>query len=224
MFIPADGCWPSTDLAVSVSDHLYSSILTCTPFAFSSLYLNVRLGPSSWPDLIFVPIPPHHLTDYQSTLPFDSLYFLLQEYSKGIPEAKMQLPVGLVSLVSLPIALVGATPIEQARVEAGTTCGRTYYSADAVRKASNAACSYVQDGGRAGSSSYPHRYNNFEGFYFQGEEGPFYEFPLMSSGKIYGGGRPGADRVIINEDCKQVGQITHTGASGNNFVGCSGTD
>lgn len=36
-------------------------------------------------------------------------------------------------------------------------------------------------------------------------------------------GSPGADRVIINTACKLAGEITHTGASGNNFVGCDGT-
>lgn len=37
-------------------------------------------------------------------------------------------------------------------------------------------------------------------------------------------GRPGPDRVIITEDCRQAGQLTHTGAGGNKFVGCSGTN
>jgi hypothetical protein len=37
-------------------------------------------------------------------------------------------------------------------------------------------------------------------------------------------GSPGADRVVFNEDGEYAGAITHTGASGNNFVGCSGTD
>lgn len=37
-------------------------------------------------------------------------------------------------------------------------------------------------------------------------------------------GSPGADRVVINSACQQAGAITHTGASGNNFVGCSGTN
>lgn len=37
-------------------------------------------------------------------------------------------------------------------------------------------------------------------------------------------GSPGPDRVVITEDgCKQAGTITHTGASGNNFVACDGT-
>lgn len=35
-------------------------------------------------------------------------------------------------------------------------------------------------------------------------------------------GSPGADRAIINSQC-QLGEITHSGASGNGFAGCSGT-
>lgn len=37
------------------------------------------------------------------------------------------------------------------------------------------------------------------------------------------GGSPGADRVVFNTNGQYAGAITHTGASGNNFVGCSGT-
>ena len=36
-------------------------------------------------------------------------------------------------------------------------------------------------------------------------------------------GSPGPDRVVITEDCELAGSITHTGASGNNFVACDGT-
>lgn len=36
-------------------------------------------------------------------------------------------------------------------------------------------------------------------------------------------GSPGADRVIYNRNCQYAGAITHSGASGNAFVGCSGT-
>jgi len=45
----------------------------------------------------------------------------------------------------------------------------------------------------------------------------------MEDGSIYDGGAPGADRIVINESCEIAGEITHTGASGNGFVGCSGT-
>ncbi|KAJ6440723.1 ribonuclease/ribotoxin [Purpureocillium lavendulum] len=131
----------------------------------------------------------------------------------------MQLTFGFLSL----IALVSAAPADLA-ARAAATCGSTYYSASAVNAASSAACNYVKNGGTAGGSTYPHRYNNYEGFNFNGLSGPFYEFPIMSSGNVYNGGSPGPDRVVITQSCQQAGQITHTGASGNNFVGCSGTD
>lgn len=68
--------------------------------------------------------------------------------------------------------------------------------------------------------------------------GPYQEFPIMANGAIYSGGMaflevemtrhvltpiagsPGPDRVVINTSCRQAGAITHTGASGNNFVIC----
>ncbi|TWU75716.1 hypothetical protein ED733_007624 [Metarhizium rileyi] len=126
----------------------------------------------------------------------------------------------VVSLLSL-VALVSAVPAHlQAR--AATSCGSVQYSAGAVRAAADAACEYVQNGGHAGSSTYPHRYNNYEGFDFP-VGGPYNEFPILKSGKIYSGGSPGPDRVVISNSCALAGAITHTGASGNNFVGCSGT-
>ncbi|KJZ77270.1 Guanyl-specific ribonuclease F1 [Hirsutella minnesotensis 3608] len=129
----------------------------------------------------------------------------------------MQLSLGLSFVALAYAAVVGAQ-------RGGTTCGDTDYSATDVDRASTAACQYVRDGGRAGGSTYPHEYRNFEGFAFRGLEGPFYEFPILSSKRVYSGGRPGPDRVIVTEDCQQAGQLTHTGASGNNFVGCSGTN
>lgn len=39
-----------------------------------------------------------------------------------------------------------------------------------------------------------------------------------------GVGSPGADRIIINDQCTLAGEITHTGSSvSNGFVGCTGT-
>ncbi|KAF6821930.1 guanyl-specific ribonuclease f1 [Colletotrichum plurivorum] len=85
----------------------------------------------------------------------------------------------------------------------------------------------------AGSSSYPHTYRNQERFEFGGVDGPFVEFPMktsaMKTSGVYDGadhliaGKPGPDRIIINEECVLAGQITHTGANGNAFVGCEGT-
>ncbi|KAK5631752.1 hypothetical protein RRF57_007466 [Xylaria bambusicola] len=71
-----------------------------------------------------------------------------------------------------------------------------------------------------GSNDYPHQYNNYEGFDFP-DKGPWYEFPILSSGSAYTGGQPGADRVVFNYAGEFQDAITHTGASGNNFVGCT---
>ncbi|KAK2871993.1 hypothetical protein FQN49_002649 [Arthroderma sp. PD_2] len=124
------------------------------------------------------------------------------------------------SLFSLVAVATAAPATLQAR--GATTCGSTNYSADQVSAANNAACNYVMNGGTAGGSSYPHEYHNYEGFEFKGLGGPFFEFPILTSG-VYTGGSPGADRVVITEDCQEAGQITHTGASGGDFVACSGT-
>ncbi|KAF9700370.1 hypothetical protein EKO04_002046 [Ascochyta lentis] len=72
----------------------------------------------------------------------------------------------------------------------------------------------------APNSTYPHKYNNYEGFDFL-VGGTYFEFPLKTSG-VYTGGSPGADRVVVNGSGARAGEITHTGASGNNFVACSG--
>jgi len=101
-----------------------------------------------------------------------------------------------------------------------TTCGSNVYTAAQVSAASQKAYSYYQSGSAPGS--YPHTYHNYEGFTFP-VAGPYQEFPILASHELYTGGSPGADRVIINTSGQQAGAITHTGASGDNFVGCSGT-
>ncbi|PHH79288.1 hypothetical protein CDD82_2502 [Ophiocordyceps australis] len=113
-------------------------------------------------------------------------------------------------------------PTLQLRAE--TECGSTHYSAKYIGQAAQTACQLVQQGEHAGSSTYPHRYNNYEGFEFEGLPGPFYEFPILASGEVYAGGRPGPDRIVIDETCREAGEITHTGAGGNSFIGCSGTE
>ncbi|TVY58088.1 Guanyl-specific ribonuclease F1 [Lachnellula suecica] len=124
-------------------------------------------------------------------------------------------------LVSAFLAIATALPTALEE-RAATTCGSNSYTADQVNAAAQKACAYYQAGTEAGSSTYPHTYNNFEGFSFK-VAGPYQEFPLLASHAVYTGGEPGADRVIINTSCKLAGEVTHTGASGNNFVGCTGT-
>lgn len=111
------------------------------------------------------------------------------------------------------------------RQDDSTSCGSNDYSSSQVDSAVNAACNYISEGEEAGSSKYPEKYNDYEGFSFGGASKPYYEFPILESG-TYKGGEPGADRVVVSTadgDCVLAGVITHTGASGNDFVGCSGT-
>ncbi|CAI4220077.1 unnamed protein product [Parascedosporium putredinis] len=83
-------------------------------------------------------------------------------------------------------------------------------------------CSLNAAGQTLGSNAYPHTFNNREGLTFA-TAGPYQEFPILTSG-VYSGGSPGADRIVFrpnyNGQCVYVGSITHTGASGNNFVSC----
>lgn len=141
--------------------------------------------------------------------------------------------------LALPTSLITEAPVEEALDARAcyVTCGSTCYTADQVTTARNKGYSYYQAGTTAGSSTYPHTYNNYEGFTFL-VSGPYQEFPLKTSGVFTGSelckhvektymlisyqGTPGADRVIFNTKGQRAGEITHTGASGNNFVKCSG--
>jgi hypothetical protein len=142
-------------------------------------------------------------------------------------------------VLALPTSVVTEAPVEEA-IEARqcyAQCGSTCYTANQVTTARNAGYSYYTKGTQAGSSTYPHTYNNYEGFDFL-VSGPYQEFPLKTSGTYTGGkiqidfalefmlrsviGTPGADRVIFNTRGQRAGEITHTGASGNAFVACSG--
>lgn len=81
---------------------------------------------------------------------------------------------------------------------------------------------YYTEGKQVGSNDYPHTENNYEGIDFY-VSGPYQEFPLLNTYKKYTGGSPGADRVVFTNDGGQLaGVVTHTGASGDDFVACSG--
>ncbi|KAI0965269.1 Ribonuclease/ribotoxin [Xylaria arbuscula] len=128
----------------------------------------------------------------------------------------MHVFTSFLALVAIVTPALSAPLLEE---RAATTCGSTSYTATQVNQAAQKAYSDYKAG--SAPSGYPHTYNNYEGFSFP-VAGPYLEFPLLSSG-VFTGGSPGADRVIINTSAKLAGAITHTGASGNNFVGCSGT-
>jgi hypothetical protein len=85
-------------------------------------------------------------------------------------------------LFTLPL-LAFALPAPQ------MTCGSDQYSAAEISAAQDAACNYISEGSIAGSSKYPESYQDREGFTFAGVDGPYYEFPILKSGKVYNGGK-----------------------------------
>ncbi|TVY21111.1 Guanyl-specific ribonuclease F1 [Lachnellula arida] len=129
--------------------------------------------------------------------------------------------IGLKTLLPLLLLLSTTTSTALPTLEerGSTTCGSTYYTASEVNAAFSAGYEDYQDGDEP--DDYPHTYKNYEGFDFP-VDGPYQEFPLVSGG-VYTGGSPGADRVVFSTSGELAGEITHTGASGDDFVGCSGT-
>lgn len=112
-------------------------------------------------------------------------------------------------------AIANPLSIRQCVDECGNTC---YYQSD-INAAVQQGCGYYSQDETVGSGKYPHAYNDYEGINFP-SSGPYYEFPILSSYKVYTGGSPGPDRVIFTGDCTYEGVITHTGASGNDFLQC----
>ncbi|KAI1384854.1 ribonuclease-domain-containing protein [Hypoxylon trugodes] len=129
-----------------------------------------------------------------------------------------------VLLAALSVASVSAVTVEKVRARQDQTCVATcgsvcYYQED-LDEAVKTGYGLHQQGKTVGSNDYPHEYEDREGFDFPGPS-PYYEFPILSSFEPYDGGSPGADRVVFNDDGDFQGAITHTGASGNNFVECT---
>ncbi|KAJ5152668.1 uncharacterized protein N7482_009146 [Penicillium canariense] len=120
----------------------------------------------------------------------------------------------ILALATLFISGVVAVPTKRA---CAYTCGTVCYTSSAVSAAQKAG--YAQYSAGTTEDSYPHVYHDYEGFVFP-VSGTYYEFPILSNGDIYDGGSPGADRVIFNTKDQLAGVITHTGASGDNFVSC----
>lgn len=121
-------------------------------------------------------------------------------------------------MASLFISSAFAAPLDVEARACAATCGTVCYTSSAISAAQ--AAGYKLYAASDDVSNYPHEYHNYEGFDFP-VSGTYYEFPILSSGKVYTGSSPGADRVIFNNDDALAGVITHTGASGNNFVACT---
>ncbi|KAI0756771.1 ribonuclease ribotoxin [Daedaleopsis nitida] len=98
------------------------------------------------------------------------------------------------------------------RQSGGCGCaGHAYTSSDIFNA--------IDEAEEGGASGYPHQYHDYEGFSFPSCSGEFFEFPLKHNG-IYRGGSPGADRVIYDSRGDFCACLTHTGASGNDFLEC----
>lgn len=105
-----------------------------------------------------------------------------------------------------------------------TSLGTTYSQTN-IDDAATAALSYYAQGTTVGSDSYPHQYEDYEGFSFSCSA-PYLEFPILTSG-TYSGGSPGAGRVVIgsissdDSSAQYCAVITHDGQSGNGFGECT---
>ncbi|CAI7592531.1 unnamed protein product [Penicillium viridicatum] len=123
----------------------------------------------------------------------------------------------ILAVATLFISSAFAAPLDVEARACAATCGTVCYTSSAISAAREAGYDLYNTNDEV--SNYPHEYHNYEGFDFP-VSGTYYEFPILRSGKVYTGSSPGADRVIFNDNDELAGVITHTGASGNNFVGC----
>lgn len=117
--------------------------------------------------------------------------------------------------------LSGTSALFEKRQSCAETCGSTCYYQSDLDAAVSQGYQLYQDGDEDGD--YPHTYNNYEGFDFP-VSGPYQEYPVLSDYQVYTGGSPGPDRVIFNTEGTYAGTITHTGASGDDFVACQGSN
>lgn len=123
------------------------------------------------------------------------------------------------TLLSL-VAAASAVVLPRAWPSGDVTCGSNVYSLADVKAAVQNGVDHLDD--PIGDNSYPHKYNNYEGLdlYCSGES-DYNEFPILPSG-LYDGGSPDTDRVVFSDNGVYCAVVTHTGASGNNFVSCEG--
>jgi len=103
----------------------------------------------------------------------------------------MKLISGLLFLapvaLALPTSVITEVAVEEVEARACyVTCGSVCYTSTQASNARNAGYSYYQQDAEAGGSTYPHTYNNYEGFNFL-VSGPYQEFPLKTSGTYNGG-------------------------------------
>ncbi|KAH7338021.1 Ribonuclease/ribotoxin [Rhizoctonia solani] len=140
----------------------------------------------------------------------------------------------VVTLVAAASGLVAALPTSNATLPiiikrsingaTGSDCNGYTFTATQVSAAAQESLNHVLAGTTVGTNKYPHVLDNREGFtYPSGCTVTRYEFPIFKN-KIYTGGDPSVDRVIIGHvsgsSAYSCGVLTHQGASGNNFLQC----
>ncbi|KAK3326118.1 guanyl-specific ribonuclease [Apodospora peruviana] len=130
----------------------------------------------------------------------------------------MKLFIIAITLASAVAVSVSASPVDlNERATCVYTCGSVCYWQEDIDEALTKGYSLYESDTPV--NSYPHQYNNYEGFSFP-TSAPWYEFPILSSYVVYTGRSPGADRIIFDSNGNLDSLITHTGASGNNFKAC----
>ncbi|CAE6513373.1 unnamed protein product [Rhizoctonia solani] len=140
----------------------------------------------------------------------------------------------IVTLVAAASGLVAALPTSNTTLPiiikrsingaTGSNCNGYTFTAAQVSAAAQESLNHVLAGTTVGTNKYPHVLDNREGFtYPSGCTVTRYEFPIFKN-KIYTGGDPSVDRVIIGHvsgsSAYSCGVLTHQGASGNNFLQC----
>lgn len=128
--------------------------------------------------------------------------------------------MGIAVLFTLFASALAVPSTVVARASCVEYCGSVCYWQSDIDAALNKGYSLYKEGETVGSNDYPHTENNYEDLPFA-VSGPYQEFPILSSYEVYTGGSPGPDRVVFNTKGQFAALVTHTGASGDDFVSCT---
>ncbi|KAJ6537733.1 guanyl-specific ribonuclease C2 [Mycena capillaripes] len=124
-------------------------------------------------------------------------------------------------IIAVLATLALASPTGRALPSGNVECGSSTYTVSQVSAAVSAGFSHRNS--PLGSDSYPHQFFDDEGLELFCSGSSWLEYPILSGGRTYTGGSPGADRVIFNTAGTYCAVVTHTGASSTNgFVSCRG--
>ncbi|KAJ5207365.1 hypothetical protein N7491_002002 [Penicillium cf. griseofulvum] len=136
----------------------------------------------------------------------------------------------LSAFFALPLLLAGVTgaiPTPQVSKRAisgspqGSSCGNTDFNDFQIEDAAQRG---VNNRNGPNPGGYPKEFGNTEGFEFGNCDGQMYEFPILKSGNVYGGGRPFEFRVIYqladDGDGKYCGLVYHPPNDDRGFEHC----